>query len=149
MATGDVEDPGEGSDAAEADPINKGTTAANHDPSSKRRNHSNINRKCSSRQEPTKKFDSTFYSKTWGSLTDEQWVRSVVTEGYKIHFLSRPPVASPRLFTSRVAKDEGKAIEREVMALLHKKAIEDSSYPGFTSRLFTIPKVTGNLHSVP
>jgi len=72
----------------------------------------------------------------------------VVTEGYKIPFLSRPPVAAPRSFSPRVAKDEALAIEKEVMALLHKKAIEEASSPGFTSRLFTIPKSTGDLRPV-
>ncbi|KAG0041285.1 hypothetical protein BGZ90_009955, partial [Linnemannia elongata] len=47
-----------------------------------------------------------------------------------------------------VAKDEALAIEKEVIALLHKKAIEEASSPGFTSRLFTIPKSTGDLRPV-
>ena len=57
-------------------------------------------------------------------------------------------MAPARPSISRVSKDEAAAIEQEVIALLHKKAIEEAMTPGFTSRLFTIPKSTGDLRPV-
>jgi len=45
-------------------------------------------------------------------------------------------------------QEERRAIEDEVIALLAKRAIEHASGPGFRSRLFTIPKKTGDLRPV-
>ena len=57
-------------------------------------------------------------------------------------------MAPARPSISRVSKDEAAAIEQEVIALLHKRAIEEATTTGFTSRLFTIPKSTGDLRPV-
>lgn len=43
---------------------------------------------------------------------------------------------------------EKSAIEKEVLSLLHKRAIEEATGPGFYSQLFTVPKKTGDLRPV-
>jgi hypothetical protein len=48
----------------------------------------------------------------------------------------------------QLAKSEQEAIEKEVLSLLAKRAIEHASGPGFQSRLFTITKKTGDLRPV-
>ncbi|KAF9554419.1 hypothetical protein EC968_009647, partial [Mortierella alpina] len=59
-----------------------------------------------------------------------------------------PPTTSANQTAPRVSKEEEQAIEREILALLAKRAIEHASGPGFRSRLFTIPKKTGDLRPV-
>ena len=81
----------------------------------------------------------------------EPWVVQVLKEGYSIPFLSRPrlsstPVPLPSYSPSSI---RGLALSAAVADLQSKAVIEPaSSEPGFYSRLFVTPKVTGGWRPV-
>jgi hypothetical protein len=86
------------------------------------------------------------------SPSSTNWVRNVISSGFRIPFTHPPPVQArpPQPGSTATDIQEASAIEREILSLLAKRAVEEvhpSSY-GFRSRLFTIPKKTGDLRPV-
>jgi hypothetical protein len=81
-------------------------------------------------------------------MTDSTWVNNIIKSGYSIIFNKPPPLRLPPLHAPFNSPEEQKAIDTEVQALLQKKAIEKCSRKGFYSRIFTIPKKTGDLRPV-
>jgi hypothetical protein len=88
------------------------------------------------------------FQHAWKLITDDRWVHSVIGEGFRIPFHMPPPMTHSPLASPYLSQAEKIAIEKEVLALLAKKAIEHATGPGFQSRLFTIPKKTGDLRPV-
>ena len=84
----------------------------------------------------------------WRSITSSKWVLSIIKNGYRIPLLSPPPITTSRRLHNPPPRSEQSVIELEVKALLHKKAICESHEPGHHSRLFCIPKKTGDLRPV-
>ncbi|KAG0010049.1 hypothetical protein BGZ82_003716, partial [Podila clonocystis] len=60
----------------------------------------------------------------------------------------RPPTAPPPRHDPILAQDEMTALDAEVCDLISKGSIELATQPGFTSRLFCIPKKNGELRPV-
>ena len=93
----------------------------------------------------------SYWWKVWESWGAEPWVVQVLKEGYSLPFLSRPrlsstPVPLPSYSPSSV---RGLTLTAAVADLQSKGAIESaSSEPGFYSRLFVTPKVTGGWRPV-
>ena len=87
----------------------------------------------------------------WESWGAEPWIVQVLKERYSVPFLSRPPLSStpvplPSYSPSSI---RGLALSAAVADLQSKSAIEPaSSEPGFYSRLFVTPKVTGGWRPV-
>lgn len=88
------------------------------------------------------------FQHAWRLLTDDTWIHSIIGKGYQIPFQRTPPTTAAYQTAPQVSKEEQLIIEREILALLAKRAIEHASGPGFRSRLFTIPKKTGDLRPV-
>lgn len=89
------------------------------------------------------------YQHAWSLLTDEQWIRDTISQGYKIPFSSPPPLSATPITTNSMSSKETGIIEQEIFTLLTKKAIETAStVTGFSSRLFLVPKKTGDLRPV-
>jgi hypothetical protein len=79
-------------------------------------------------------------------------VRNVISSGFRFPFTHPPPVQArpPQPGSTAIDIQESSDIEREILSLLAKRAVEEihpSSY-GFCSRLFTIPRKTGDLRPV-
>ena len=91
------------------------------------------------------------YWGVWESQGAEPWVVQVLREGYILPFHSHPPPSStliplPSYSPSSI---KGLALVAAVKDLLSKGAIEPASPgPGFYSRLFVTPKVTGGWRPV-
>ena len=87
----------------------------------------------------------------WEAIGAEQWVLQVLREGYQIPFHSVPPLSRVPLHrpTYPASSERGLALTEEVLALLEKDAVEPApSTPGFYSRLFVVPKVSGGFRPV-
>lgn len=73
----------------------------------------------------------------WLRITDNKWVLSIIQEGYKIPFLSHPPLTRhPPVLTADTNRS---TILVEVSELLSKNAVErvlNRESPGFYSRIF-------------
>ncbi|KAK4021224.1 hypothetical protein OUZ56_003143 [Daphnia magna] len=85
-----------------------------------------------------------YFEVFWSSLSKDPWVMSSIREGVKIDFSSIPfqTIAGSNM---PMGKDQTEVCDREIMALLEKKAIEpvEASAEGFVSGLFVIPKRSG------
>ena len=82
----------------------------------------------------------------WESRGAEPWIVQVLREGYILPFLSHPPLSSTPipLLSYSPSSVRGLVLAAAVKDLLSKGAIEPASPgPGFYSRLFVTPKVTG------
>ena len=89
--------------------------------------------------------------RVWESWGSEPWVTLVLKVGYIIPFASRPPLSPTpiSLLSYDPSSVRGLALSSAVEDLISKGAIEPaSSEPGFYSRLFVTPKVTGGWHPV-
>jgi hypothetical protein len=81
-------------------------------------------------------------------MTDSTWINNIIQSGYIILFDKPPPLHLPPLHDPFNSPEEWIAIDAEVRSLLQKRAIEECSGRGFYSRIFTIPKKTGDLRPV-
>jgi hypothetical protein len=81
-------------------------------------------------------------------MTDSTWINNIIQSGYSILFDKPPPLRLPPLHDPFNSPEERIAIDAEVRSLLQKRAIEECSGRGFYSRIFTIPKKTGDLRPV-
>ena len=79
------------------------------------------------------------------------WVVQVLRFGYQVPFLSRPPLSSVPLPLPSYSPSSicGLALADAVSDLMAKEAIEPAPpTPGYYSRLFVTPKVTGGWRQV-
>ena len=82
----------------------------------------------------------------WEAWGADAWVVQVLHFGYRIPFRSRPPLSHVPIPLPSYSPDSirGLALSDAVCALVEKEAIEIAPpSPGFYSRLFVTPKVTG------
>ena len=89
--------------------------------------------------------------RVWESWGADAWVVQVLKFGYRIPFHSRPPLSSVPLPLPSYSPNSirGLALSDAVCALVDKEAIEIAPpSPGYYSRLFVTPKVTGGLRPV-
>ena len=89
--------------------------------------------------------------RVWESWGADPWVVQVLQDGYKVLFVSRPPLSPvPLPFPSYSPSSiRWLALVAAVVDLQAKYAIEPaSSSPGYYSRLSVTPKVTGGWHPV-
>ena len=88
----------------------------------------------------------------WSRLRAEPWVVEVLKVGYRIPFLSTPPLANaPLALTAYLpGSDKFNVLQEEVQSMLQKGAIveADLSIAGFYNRLFTVPKASGGWRPV-
>jgi len=88
----------------------------------------------------------------WQRLGADPYVVQVLKEGYKIPFLSRPPLSRVPLVNSQYSDPlKNNVLRQSVQDMLVKKAIEpvtNSYSEGFYSRLFLVPKKTGEWRPV-
>lgn len=91
-----------------------------------------------------------YFVKEWEKITNDQWILSVLKQGYKLEFQNFPPSTGIRQ-TRANAKNTHILLE-EVQKLLQKRAIEPVPYAeiqeGFYSTFFLVPKKTGDLRPV-
>ena len=88
---------------------------------------------------------------TWQSWGADAWVVQVLRFGYQVPFRSLPPLSPVPLPLPSYSPSSihGLALTAAVSDLLAKEAIELAPPPpGFYSRLFVTPKVTGGWHPV-
>ena len=87
----------------------------------------------------------------WRTIGAEEWVLTVLENGYRIPFVTRPPLClNPWGFgTYSPNSEKGKALDMEVKLLLDKEAIEEAPMsPGFLSHVFVVTKATGGYRPV-
>ena len=91
-----------------------------------------------------------FFIDQWRKITDDKWVLSTISKGYKLEFQSFPPRTG--IIQTRATAHALKIINSEVEKLLEKAAIEPvpiaEEHLGFYSTLFLVPKKTGDLRPV-
>ncbi|KAF8958534.1 hypothetical protein BGZ46_001946 [Entomortierella lignicola] len=75
-------------------------------------------------------------------------IKSIIKSGFKIPFHRRPPLAHHPRHDPVMSDKEKEILDQEVSDLLRKGSIEPTTSPGFSSRLFCIPKKTGDLRPV-
>jgi len=84
----------------------------------------------------------------WESLTSDSWVLEVV-QGYHLELQQQPFQQAPAVTRPR-SQEEQILMEREILELLRKKAIEEvsPSPDQFVSSLFLVPKKDGSYRPV-
>ncbi|KAH8551161.1 hypothetical protein BGW37DRAFT_520735 [Umbelopsis sp. PMI_123] len=87
------------------------------------------------------------FQHAWKEMSDEAWVRSVISSGSRKPFTHPPPLPVGPLSEPfrKHSKVDHQLIEDEIIQVLCKRAIEEVSPAshGFHSQWFTIPKKTG------
>ena len=87
------------------------------------------------------------FADKWLQITQDEWVRRVVQQGYLLTFERPPPLTrTPLNLTS-----DRPGISEALQGLLDKCAVErviDAQTPGFYSRLFLVPKKNGTLRPI-
>lgn len=86
----------------------------------------------------------------WERITSDQWVLSVIKEGYKLEFLQKPQFGGIR--NTNVPQKDVDLISKEISDLLEKDAIERvpklNQQEGFYSTFFLVPKKNGKMRPV-
>ena len=92
------------------------------------------------------------FSGRWQALHAHPWIVELLRRGYKLEFLSKPPLTNHPDLQSASGDPTRTQTLREISTdLLDKAAIErvvDTSSPGFYSRLFFVPKKSGGVRPV-
>ena len=92
----------------------------------------------------------TLFLDNWKKITSDQWVLSVIKEGYKLEFLSIPLPTGIRPTVVPVLDQE--LISQEIDSLLQKDCIEkvkaQNALDGFYSTFFLVPKKNGTMRPV-
>ena len=88
------------------------------------------------------------YVAAWREEGAEEWVCSVLAQGYAIPFISAPPPLSKSLVALTAytpGSEKLKVLDCEVKAMLAKQAIEvvRGDFTGFYNRLFVVTKANG------
>ena len=85
------------------------------------------------------------FSAEWAKIGAQNWVLATLKEGYKLPFISLPPLTmSPIVSQTYAEQEKREALRLEVLQMRDKGAIEvvtDHS-PGFYSRIFLVPKAS-------
>ena len=91
-----------------------------------------------------------FFLGHWEKITDDQWVLSVIKEGYKIEFNQIPPKTGIK--KTNVPAKNLDILNMEVKSLIEKGAVEhvplNDLQNGFYSTFFQVPKKTGDMRPV-
>ena len=91
-----------------------------------------------------------FFLDNWKKITNDQWVLSVIEEGYKLEFSCHPPQTGIK--QTSVQRENLNILEAEVEDLLRKDAIEmvplQEINCGFYSTFFLVPKKNGKMRPV-
>ena len=86
----------------------------------------------------------------WSKITSDQWVLSVIRNGYKLDLAQRPLRSGTRQTVLRNRGESGLA--DEVKELCHKSAVEpvpqESRGHGFYSKYFLVPKKDGGIRPI-
>ena len=87
------------------------------------------------------------FALNWQNITNDQWVLSLIKNGYQIPFKDQPPLSREPIFFQQSQRRE---LEEEVTSLLQKGAVEEiqPEIPGFYSRIFLFPKKNGKLRLI-
>ena len=84
----------------------------------------------------------------WRDRGADPWVVEVLREGYRLPFLSVPPLSSEPLPmpSYSLTSIKGKALEEVALSLVEKGAVElaPPPSPGYYSRLFVVWKTFGS-----
>ena len=86
--------------------------------------------------------------KVWQQLGADPWVVSTIREGYAIEFLQSPPLSSTPIYN---LNSQHPQVRVEIEKMIQKGALEkvqNPNSPGFYSRIFVVPKKTGDLRPV-
>lgn len=84
----------------------------------------------------------------WGEITRNEWVLSIIKNGFRIPFRTPPPLSSVPVIMNQSSSH---LLREEVSKLLQKRAVErvtNPGTPGFYSRLFVVPKKNGKFRPV-
>ena len=88
----------------------------------------------------------------WAEIRADEWVTEVLHYGYRIPFMSTPPLASePIPFQSYHHNTERfEVLDAEIADMEKKQAIEEVRVPGpgFYSRMFVVPRASGGFRPV-
>ena len=88
-----------------------------------------------------------FFLNSWKEITNDQWVLSVIAEGYKQEFMREPPQTGVK--ETSAPKNSLNILNAEVEELLRKDAIEtvpmNEIQAGFYSTFFLVPKKNGKM----
>ena len=91
-----------------------------------------------------------FFTDQWKKITDDKWVLSTISKGYKLEFQNIPPDSG--VIQTKASAEALKIINLEVEKLLEKGAIEPvpfvEQHLGFYSTMFLVPKKSGELRPV-
>ena len=91
-----------------------------------------------------------FFIDQWKKITDDKWVLSTISKGYKLEFQNIPPDSG--VIQTKASAEALKIINLEVEKLLEKGAIEPvpfvEQHLGFYSTMFLVPKKSGELRPV-
>ena len=89
---------------------------------------------------------------SWVALLAHHWVVSTVIEGYRLQFLSTPPVTTVPASSTVGDHQHREVLHSEVSTLLAKNAIrevgQEDREAGFYSHYFLIPKRDGTLQPI-
>ena len=91
-----------------------------------------------------------YFVHEWEKITQDQWILSVLREGLKLDFMTKPPFSGVR--HTNVNAQNTAILQSEVEKLLQKGAIEPvppaEMETGFYSTFFVVPKKTGDLRPI-
>lgn len=90
-----------------------------------------------------------FFYQNWLQITDDQWILSLIREGYKLEFQSIPKFNTIK--QTKLPTENMHLLLQEVDILLKKEAIEpvfQNLEEGFYSTFFLVPKKTGGMRPV-
>lgn len=87
------------------------------------------------------------YYLSWTTISTDDWLIQTLKNGYRILFLTTPPLRSTRSPIVPFNRQQQQLLQQEIDSLLQKQPIEpvEDPYttPGFYSNMFVIPKKTG------
>ena len=90
-----------------------------------------------------------YFQKFWISIKAKQWVKEIVTHGYKVPFKRLPKFTSIKV--TPISGLYKQVLLEEVQTLLQKQAIEQvqgRTQEGYYSMYFLVPKKTGDLRPI-
>ncbi|KAL0163790.1 hypothetical protein M9458_039543, partial [Cirrhinus mrigala] len=61
----------------------------------------------------------------WEGVTNNPWVIATMTQGYRLEFITRPPLSRVLTVSSTSSHSEEQALLKEIKTLLEKEAIQE------------------------